>query len=47
LRRADATVDPQTGDRTDGYIGGGGPQGIPFQTDYEAGVGWTVEIFVG
>jgi hypothetical protein len=38
------TVDPQTGDRTDGYLG---PHGIPFQTDYEAGVGWTVEIFVG
>ncbi len=40
------TVDPQTSDRTDGYIGRD-PHGIPFQTDYEAGVGWTVEIFVG
>lgn len=40
------TVDPQTGDRTDGYLGRG-PHGIPFQADYEAGVGWTVEILVG
>ncbi len=35
-------VDPQTGARIDGHI-----SGAPFQTDYDAGVGWTVLVFVG
>lgn len=40
--RDDPLVDPQTGDRTDGYI-----NGAPFQVDYSDQAGWTAAIFVG